>query len=134
MLKRTHYCGKVESSNLNQEIVLCGWVDRWRDHGGVVFIDLRDRTGIVQIVFDPQFHNLPDSGTLRQEFVIAAKGKVRARPQGLEKKNLATGEIEVLISQLEVLNRSQQLPFSLHEDSPSMGEVDETLRFTYRYL
>jgi aspartyl-tRNA synthetase len=116
------------------EVGLCGWVDRWRDHGGVVFIDLRDRSGIVQVVFDPTTKEIPDAGTLRQEFVIAVKGRVRQRPVGMTNANLSTGEIEVIVHELEILNRSQQLPFSLHEDSPSAGEVDEQLRLTYRYL
>jgi aspartyl-tRNA synthetase len=133
-IRRSHRCGEVSSNHLNQEVGLSGWVDRWRDHGGVVFIDLRDRSGIIQIVFDPSMTNIPESNSLRQEFVIAVKGKVRNRPEGMKNTNLATGEIEVIVSELEVLNRSQQLPFSLHDDSPSAGEVDEQLRLTYRYL
>ncbi len=133
-IKRTHHCGDLNKNQLDQEVGLCGWVDRWRDHGGVVFIDLRDRSGIVQVVFDPSHKSIPDANTLRQEFVIAVKGKIRNRPEGMKNTNLATGEIEVIVSDLEILNRSQQLPFSLHEDSPSAGEVDEQLRLTYRYL
>src|SRR5205823_3396474 len=79
-LKRTHYGGTIDKSFIGKEIQLCGWVDRWRDHGGVVFIDLRDRTGILQVVFDPSENPLPEASTLRQEFVIGVKGKVRARP------------------------------------------------------
>jgi len=133
-IKRTHHCGDLNKNQLDQEVGLCGWVDRWRDHGGVVFIDLRDRSGIVQVVFDPSTQPIPDANTLRQEFVIAVKGKIRNRPEGMKNTNLATGEIEVIVSELEILNRSQQLPFSLHDDSPSAGEVDEQLRLTYRYL
>ncbi|NBX75421.1 MAG: aspartate--tRNA ligase [Proteobacteria bacterium] len=133
-IKRTHRCGELTKKQLDQEVGLCGWVDRWRDHGGVVFIDLRDRSGIVQVVFDPSNKSIPDANTLRQEFVIAVKGKIRSRPDGMKNTNLATGEIEVIVNELEILNRSQQLPFSLHEDSPSAGEVDEQLRLTYRYL
>jgi aspartyl-tRNA synthetase len=132
--KRTHRSGELNTSHLDMEVGLCGWVDRWRDHGGVVFIDLRDRSGIVQVVFDPTTKEIPDAGTLRQEFVIAVKGRVRQRPVGMTNANLSTGEIEVIVHELEILNRSQQLPFSLHEDSPSAGEVDEQLRLTYRYL
>lgn len=132
--KRSHYCGDLRASHLNQEVVLCGWVDRWRDHGGVVFIDLRDRSGIVQIVFDPTHREIPEAGTLRQEFVISIKGKVRGRPEGMKNSNLPTGDIEIIVSELQILNKAQQLPFSLHEDSPSAGEVDEQLRLTYRYL
>lgn len=132
--RRTHYCGELNSKYLNSDVSLCGWVDRWRDHGGVVFIDLRDRSGIIQIVFDPSVNQIPDAYSLRQEFVVGIKGKVRARPEGMKNSHLATGEIEVIVHELEILNRSAQLPFSLHDDSPSAGEVDEQLRLTYRYL
>jgi aspartyl-tRNA synthetase len=133
-LKRTHYCGQLNKSLEGQEVNLCGWVDRWRDHGGVVFIDLRDREGNSQIVFYPESAPMDVAGTLRQEYVIAIQGKVRKRPQGMENKNLPTGEVEVLVSKLELLNKAAQLPFSLHDDSPSAGEVDESLRLSYRYL
>lgn len=132
--KRTHYCGALTKKDVGKEVVLAGWVDRWRDHGGIVFIDLRDREGITQVVFDPSEINIPEASSLRQEWVIAAKGKVRARPSGMENKNIPTGEIEVLVSEMELLNRAQNLPYALHEDSPSAGEVDEQLRLTYRYL
>lgn len=133
-LKRTHYCNDVTKQFVDKEVTLSGWVHRWRDHGGIVFIDLRDRSGIVQIVFDPTISPVKEASTLRQEAVVSVKGKVRNRPAGMENKNLGSGEIEVLITELEVLNRAQQLPFSLHEDQPSAGEVDESLRMTYRYL
>lgn len=133
-LKRTHYCGTLSPKYLGQEVTLNGWVDRWRDHGGIIFIDLRDRTGTSQIVFDPATSPMKEAGTLRQEFVVGVKGIVRERPQGMENKNIPTGHIEVLITELEVLNRAEPLPFMLHEDSPSAGEVDESLRLTYRYL
>ncbi|MSP18157.1 MAG: aspartate--tRNA ligase [Bdellovibrionales bacterium] len=133
-LKRTHYCGHLNSSLAGQEVTLCGWVDRWRDHGGVVFIDIRDREGITQIVFDPETSPMDIAGTLRQEYVIAISGTVRTRPEGMKNVNLPTGEIEVLVSHLELLNKATQLPFSLHEDSPNAGEVDESLRLNYRYL
>jgi len=132
--KRTHQCGELNKQHLEKEVGLCGWVDRWRDHGGVVFIDLRDRSGIVQVVFDPSTQPVPDANTLRQEFVIGVKGKVRARPEGMKNSNLPTGDIEINVHELEILSRAQQLPFSLHDDSPSAGEVDEQLRLTYRYL
>ena len=133
-LKRTVYCNDITPKDLEKEVVLSGWVHRWRDHGGIVFIDLRDKTGIVQIVFDPAVTNLPEAATLRQEAVISVKGKVRARPEGMVNKNLATGSIEVIVSDLDLLNRAQPLPFPLHEDQPSAGEVDENLRMIYRYL
>ncbi len=134
MLKRTDYCGSLTKKDEGKEVVLCGWVDRWRDHGGVVFIDLRDRDGITQVVFDPQIKGLDGASVLRQEFVIAVKGNVRPRPQGMENKNLPTGEIEIYAQVLEILNASQPLPYMLHEDSPTAGEVDESLRLTHRYL
>jgi aspartyl-tRNA synthetase len=133
-LKRTHYCGALNKSSEDQEVVLCGWVDRWRDHGGVVFIDLRDREGITQVVFDPKVSGLEEASTLRQEYVISVRGKVRLRPEGMKNAGIPTGEIELAVSELEVLNASEPLPYALHEDSPSAGEVDEMLRLTYRYL
>lgn len=119
---------------MGQEITLCGWVDRWRDHGGVIFIDLRDREGVAQVVFDPKAAHTIEAASLRIEFVISVKGKVRARPQGMENKSISTGEVELSVSELEILNKSQTLPFMLHEDSPSAGETDESLRLTHRYL
>lgn len=136
-LKRSLYCGEIRKSHVGNDVVLCGWVDRWRDHGGIVFIDLRDREGVAQVVFDPASTPadvMTPAGTLRTEFVVAIKGKVRTRPTGMGNSNLPTGDVEVIVSELELLNRSAQLPFSLHEDSPSAGEVDESLRLEYRYL
>ncbi|MCB9254644.1 MAG: aspartate--tRNA ligase [Bdellovibrionaceae bacterium] len=138
-LKRTGYTESIAVAEAGQQVVLNGWVDRWRDHGGVIFIDLRDRTGIVQIVFDPGekvcSKELVDSAArLRAEFVVAVRGRVRLRPAGMENDKLATGKKEVLIEEMEVLNRAKPLPYSLHEDSPSAGEVDEMLRLKYRYL
>lgn len=133
-IKRSHYCGELSEKLLDKSVSLCGWVDRWRDHGGVVFIDLRDRSGITQIVMDPSHKAMADAAILRQEFVVAVSGTVRKRPPGMENKQLASGAIEVLVSDLELLNKSQPLPFALHDDSPNAGEVDESLRLTYRYL
>ena len=133
-LKRSNGCGELTAKLTGQDVVLAGWVDRWRDHGGVVFIDLRDRSGIAQVVFDPAAMPVDVAATLRQETVIAVRGKVRARPAGMENANLATGQIEVAASELEVLSRAQALPYPLHEDSPSAGEVEETLRLSHRYL
>ena len=133
-LKRTHYCGQVTEANIDQEVTLCGWVHRWRDHGGVVFIDLRDREGVAQVVFDPKETSVDEAATLRQETVIAIKGKVRLRPDGMANKKIPTGLIEVAVQQLEILSRADALPYPLHEDSPSAGSVDESLRLKYRYL
>lgn len=132
-LKRSHVCGELAKCE-GQEVVLCGWVDRWRDHGGVVFIDLRDRSGIAQVVFDPATMPVEEAGTLRQEAVIAVRGKVRPRPTGMANSGLSTGTVEVSALELSILNRSQPLPYPLHDDSPSMGAVEETLRLEYRYL
>lgn len=137
--KRSAHCGEVNETKIGKEVTLAGWVDRWRDHGGVVFIDLRDRTGVVQIVFDPADSHCPKAvvelaGTLRNEWVIAAKGTVRPRPKGMENEKLFTGKIEVLVGDLELLSQAKPLPYSLHDDSPTAGEVEETLRLKYRYL
>ncbi len=139
MLKRDLYCGEVGENHLGKEVTLCGWVDRWRDHGGVIFIDLRDKTGISQVVFDPADKaSSPEivlqAAELRGEHVVAVKGKVRNRPAGMENAKIATGKIEVLITTLEVLNQAKTLPYPLHDDSPSAGQVDEMLRLKYRYL
>lgn len=132
-LKRTHHCADIAKSN-DQKVVLCGWVDRWRDHGGVVFIDLRDRSGIAQVVFDPRTMSVEVAATLRQETVIAVVGTVRPRPEGMQNTNLGSGSHELAASDLEVLSRAQPLPFPLHDDSPGAGDVDESLRLEYRYL
>ena len=133
-LKRTHGCGELNLAHDGKTVTLCGWVDRYRDHGGVVFIDLRDRSGISQVVFDPSAISVDEASTLRQEAVIAVSGKVRRRPEGMGNANLTTGQVELFSSSLEVLNRAQPLPYQLHEDSPSAGEVEETLRLQHRYL
>jgi aspartyl-tRNA synthetase len=133
-VKRTHYCGKINASLNGSSVTLAGWVDRWRDHGGIIFIDLRDREGVTQVVFDPKIAGLEEAPSLRQEFVILVTGIVRPRPAGMQNKSLPTGEIEIDASSLTILNRAQTLPFSLHDDSPTAGEVDEMLRLTYRYL
>ena len=127
---RTHYCGSVNSSHLDQTIVLCGWAHRRRDHGGVIFIDLRDREGLVQVVIDP---DTPEAFKLaeevRSEFVLKIEGRVRARPAGTENANLPTGMIEVLTKKLEVLNASLTPPFQIDDDN-----INENIRLTYRYL
>jgi aspartyl-tRNA synthetase len=130
--KRTTYCGLIDAQYENKTIVLNGWVQKRRDHGGLIFVDLRDRAGIMQIVFNPDFskdaHQLAE--TLRSEFVISVQGKVVRREQGLVNKNVATGEFELQVEQLEILNKAKALPFLLDE-----GEVvDEELRLKYRFL
>ncbi len=127
---RTHYCGDVNASHLDQEVTLCGWVHRRRDHGGVIFIDLRDREGLVQVVFDPdaaEVFKLAES--VRNEFVLQVRGLVRRRPDGTVNKNLPTGEIEVLGRELEVLNRADTPPFQLDDE-----DLGEEIRLRYRYV
>lgn len=129
---RSHYCGRILKENVDDTVTLCGWVHRRRDHGGLIFMDLRDVSGLVQIVFDPErsgeVHAI--GHTLRPEDVLRIEGKVAARPAETVNPNLPTGEVEVNVSSVEILNRSQTPPFSVEERS----EVDETLRLRYRYL
>ncbi|MGC9528162.1 MAG: aspartate--tRNA ligase [Limnospira sp.] len=132
---RTDYCGQLRSSNIGETVTLCGWVDRRRDHGGVVFLDLRDRTGIVQIVSDPE--RTPDSykiaDTIRNEFVVRITGRVSRRPEESLNPKLPTGELEIYADNIELLNGlGKQLPFqvSTAESEP----VREELRLKYRYL
>ncbi|MBB5348121.1 aspartate--tRNA ligase [Desulfoprunum benzoelyticum] len=129
---RTHSCNDLRKANVGDEVVLMGWVLRRRDHGGVIFIDLRDRWGLTQIVFnpetDPEAH--AKAHQLRSEWVLAVRGKVEARPDDMANPKLATGEIEVMVSELRVLNSSDTPPFPLDEDI----EVSDSLRLQYRYL
>jgi len=127
---RTHYCGETTLEHLEQEVQLCGWVNRRRDHGGVIFIDLRDRTGIVQVVFDPDRADIfLAAEQLRNEYVIKVTAKVRPRPEGTINSDLSTGEIEVLATALEVLNKSDTPPFQLDDT-----DVNEESRLRYRYI
>ncbi len=127
---RTHYCGQVTAADLDQTVTLCGWVHRRRDHGGVIFIDLRDREGLVQVVCDPdRAETFRTAESIRNEFVVELTGKVRRRPAGTENANLVSGEIEVLCHTLEVLNASATPPFQLDEDS-----LSENVRLTHRVI
>ncbi len=127
---RTNLCGAVTTSDLDQEITLCGWVHRRRDHGGVIFIDLRDHKGLVQVVFDPDREDIfKIAEHVRNEFVLRVTGKVRHRPEGTVNKDLASGEIEVLGTNLEVLNKSETPPFQLDE-----VDVHEENRLKFRYI
>lgn len=128
-LKRSHYCGDVRSENKGQIVVLMGWVHTRRDHGGLVFIDLRDRSGLVQLVINPQAADCALAKDLRGEFVVAIQGKVNLRPEGMRNKNLATGDIEVEVTKLEILSEAKTLPFD-----PADEKVSELLRLKYRYL
>src|SRR3989344_5802098 len=113
MKKRTHTCGEITSKQIGQTVVLNGWVDVRRDHGGLIFIDLRDKWGKTQIVFDPQEAKESHAAAeaIRSEYVLSIEGKVRERPKGMQNKKMATGEIEVLVSACEVLNTSKTPPF-----------------------
>jgi len=131
-LKRTHYCGHLNDSHAGEEVILMGWAHRRRDHGGVIFIDLRDREGLVQVVFNPEISTgcHDEAGRIRAEFVLAVKGLVRKRPVGMENPDLKTGAIEVMASDLEILNESKTPPFVLD----STAEISENVRLKYRYL
>ena len=131
-LKRTCYCGDVGTERIGQEVTLMGWVNRRRDLGGLVFIDLRDRAGIIQVVFNPEFSPQAHekASALRNEYVIAVKGKVSERPKGTENPELKTGQLEVRVNELFILSESNPPPFPIDEDA----EVAENLRLRYRYL
>lgn len=129
---RTHTCGELGKKHIGTSVTLAGWVKSRRDHGGLIFVDLRDRYGVTQVVTDPaheaKAHKTLDS--VRSEFVIRVKGKVRARPAGLENPKLATGAIEIICDEVEILNESKTPPFEVDRD----GDVNEELRLKYRYL
>ena len=128
---RTHYCGEVKKTEVGQEVEVCGWVHRRRDHGGVIFLDVRDRSGIVQVVYDPDTEDsFATADRVRNEFVLKAKGLVRDRPDGTVNPEMATGEVEILGSQLEILNAALTPPFQLDEYS----EAGEDVRLKYRYM
>ncbi len=128
---RSHYCGEVNASHIDQTVTLCGWVHRRRDHGGVIFIDLRDREGLAQVVIDPDTHDaFALAERVRNEFVLKATGRVRRRPEGTENPALPSGEIEVLCSELEILNHAETPPFVIEDDS----DVNEDVRLRYRYV
>src|SRR3972149_497964 len=131
-LKRTHTCGELRGSNVNTTVILTGWVHKRRDHGGLIFIDLRDRDGITQIVVNPEIDKIAHKKAheIRSEYVLAVKGKVVARPEGTINPKLLTGEIEITVEDLEILNESKPLPFSVEDGE----EVSEMLRLKYRYL
>jgi len=126
---RTHYCGQVNEQLLGQEVSVAGWVHRRRDHGGVIFVDVRDREGLLQVVFNPEAAAVfQEAERLRNEFVVRVTGRVRERPAGTINTHLATGRVELVARELEVLNRSEPLPFQLDET------VSEEVRLRYRYL
>ncbi|MBU1833217.1 MAG: aspartate--tRNA ligase, partial [Gammaproteobacteria bacterium] len=128
---RSHYCGSLGSEHIDQEVTLCGWVDRRRDHGGVIFLDMRDREGIVQVVFDPDTEeHFRTADRVRGEYVLHIRGRVRARAGATVNANMKTGEIEILGKELEILNESETPPFQLDDHT----NVGEDVRLRYRYL
>ena len=129
---RTHTCGELTAKEIEKKVALCGWVDSRRDHGNVVFIDLRDRWGKTQMVFNPEENKEAHKAAekLRPEFVVRVQGLVRRRPKGTENSKIPTGEIEIRVGQIEILNTSEVPPFEIVDDSP----VSEELRLKYRYL
>ncbi|CAM4201162.1 aspartate--tRNA ligase [Pseudoalteromonas maricaloris] len=126
---RSIYCGNLNKSHVDQEVELCGWINKRRDLGGLIFVDLRDREGLVQVVFDPEVEGLMDkANTLRQEFCVQIKGVVRARPESQVNKDMATGEVEILGTGLTIINRSEPLPLDFNQQN------SEERRLKYRYL
>lgn len=128
---RTHYCTQISKNDLGEQVVICGWANSYRDHGGVIFIDLRDKTGLIQLVCDPKESRDAYSvaSGVRNEFVLRAKGKVRARGEGLVNPKLKTGEIEIVVEELIIENPSEALPFVVGDRS-----VNEDIRLKYRFL
>ena len=130
---RDYYCGETNEKMIGEVIELSGWVNKRRDHGGLLFIDLRDRSGLIQVVFDPEKLSEFDIpwNQIRSEWVIQVKGLIQLRPKGTENLNLSTGKIELLAQEYTVLNISKTLPFEL---SDYKEETDEYIRLKYRYL
>ncbi|NLW25531.1 MAG: aspartate--tRNA ligase [Clostridia bacterium] len=131
-LKRTHNCNDLREKHAGQEVVLMGWVQKRRDHGGLIFVDLRDRSGIVQVVFSPEINKeaFETADKIRSEYVVAVKGEVVIRPEGMINPNLPTGYIDVNAKELVILNKSKTPPFYISDNV----DVDETIRLKYRYL
>ncbi|MBW1696771.1 MAG: aspartate--tRNA ligase [Deltaproteobacteria bacterium] len=131
-MRRTHSCGELNPNDVGKEVVLMGWVNRRRDHGGVIFVDLRDREGITQVVFNPavnrEVHDKAQG--IRNEYVLAVRGKVESRPDDMINPKLKTGQIEVMVNELKILNRARSLPFMIEDDI----DVSETVRLRYRHL
>ncbi len=128
---RSHFCGSLGSEHIDQDVTICGWVDRRRDHGGVIFLDMRDREGIVQVVFDPDTEqHFATADRVRSEYVLKIRGRVRARAEATVNPNMKTGAIEILGKEIEILNESETPPFQLDDHT----EVGEDVRLRYRYL
>lgn len=132
MWNRTHYCAEVNKTEINTEVVVCGWVNRRRDHGGIIFVDLRDRTGIVQVVFNPEVDTIShhEAQKIRSEFVIWARGKVEPRPEDMVNPNITTGAIEVFVTEFGILSEAETPPFPIEDQVTA----NEELRLQYRFL
>ena len=130
--KRTGYCGDFRISDVGKEVVLNGWVHRRRDHGGLIFIDLRDRTGIIQLVFDPKYSkdSFEIAQELKNEWVIGVRGQIVKRPSGSENPKIPTGEVEVLVDRIKIFSKANVLPFNVNEEE----KIDEYIRLKYRFL
>jgi aspartyl-tRNA synthetase len=127
---RTHYCGELNRQQVDQQVSVCGWVNRRRDHGGVIFVDLRDKKGLLQVVFDPDDAAMfSEAETLRNEYVIQVEGRLRIRPEGTHNPEMTTGEVELLAQKLQILNASETPPFQLDDD-----DVHDDNRLKYRYI
>ncbi|MCP4429945.1 MAG: aspartate--tRNA ligase [Gammaproteobacteria bacterium] len=127
---RTHFCGELNREHIDQTVTVCGWVNRRRDHGGVIFVDLRDKKGILQVVFDPDIADMfALAESVRNEFVLKVTGLIRVRPEGTLNSEMPTGEVELLAGELEILNQSETPPFQLDDD-----DVHDDIRLRYRYL
>jgi aspartyl-tRNA synthetase len=132
-LKRTHTCGELRKSDQGKTVILNGWVNKWRNHGGLLFIDLRDRYGVTQVVFKPDLldeKTMNEASHLRAEYVISVEGEVNARPEGMANKDMPTGDIEVIVKNMTILNESKTPPFDIVEEP----KASEELKLTYRYL
>jgi len=131
-MRRTHTCNQLGAQDEGREVVLAGWALRRRDHGGVIFVDLRDREGITQVVFNPEVNETvhQKAHEIRSEYVLCVRGRVEKRPEGMTNSNLATGEIEILVSELRILNAAKTPPFMIEDEV----EVSETLRLKFRHL
>jgi len=127
---RTHYCGELNRQQVDQQVSVCGWVNRRRDHGGVIFVDLRDKKGMLQVVFDPDDAAMfAEAETLRNEYVLQVEGLLRVRPEGTHNPDMATGEVELLAHKVDILNASETPPFQLDEE-----DVHDDNRLRYRYI
>ncbi|MBW1940883.1 MAG: aspartate--tRNA ligase, partial [Deltaproteobacteria bacterium] len=131
-MRRTHTCGELGLKDVGSEVVLMGWVQRRRDHGGVIFIDFRDREGITQIVFNPETNQAlhAKAHSIRSEFVLGVRGTVETRLEGMTNPNLKTGEIEVMVTELKILNSAQTPPFLIED----VVDVSENIRLKHRHI